>query len=118
MENENSTKAEINDFTKNTENYIKAQLELFKLKAIAKIADVASSIFSRLLVLILFVFFVIIFNIGLSFYIGNLLNQTYLGFFIVSGFYALLSIVLYMLRNRFMKTKISNSVINILLKEE
>lgn len=118
MENSGNIKTEFEDFAKNTENYINTRLELLKLKAIAKIADVVSSIFSRLAVLIVFIFSLVILNIGLSFYVGELLHNTSYGFFAVSGFYVFLTIILYLLRNRFIKTKVSNSVINILLKED
>ena len=118
MENNQNIGDEFKDLASNTENYIKAQLELFKLKAISKIADFISALFSRMAVLLVFVFSIIILNIGLSFYVGELLHKTYYGFFAVSGFYALITIILYLLRNRFLKTKVSNSIINILLKEE
>lgn len=118
MENHENISDEFKNLASATEHYVKTQLELFKLKAVAKIADFISSLFSRLAVVLVFVFMLIILNIGLSFYVGELLHKTYYGFFVVSGFYAFLTILLYLLRNRFLKTKVSNSIIDILMKED
>ncbi|NUM32813.1 MAG: phage holin family protein [Bacteroidetes bacterium] len=118
MEDKENIKDEIRDLANATENYIKIQLELIKLKIIEKTADVISAAFSRIAILIFLVFTLIILNIGLSFYFGELLHKTYYGFFVVSGFYAIITIILYLLRNRFLKTKVSNTIIDILLKED
>ena len=49
------------------EDYSKTTLELFKLKAIDKSADVVSSLVSRLTILLVVALFIIIINIGVPF---------------------------------------------------
>jgi phosphoglycerol transferase MdoB-like AlkP superfamily enzyme len=98
------------------EDYGKTTLNLFKLNAIDKSADVVSSLVSRLAVIMAVVFSVLIISIGLSLWIGELLGNTYYGFFIVGGFYALIAILLQVFRHDWIKYPVSNSIIKQLLK--
>ena len=98
------------------EDYGKTTLNLFKLNAIDKSADVVSSLVSRLAVLMIVVFSVLIVSIGLSLWIGKLLGENFYGFFIVGGFYSILAIILHIYRHHWLKYPISNSIIKQLLK--
>jgi hypothetical protein len=94
-----------------TERYAKAGIELYKLKAIDKSADVISNLASHLVLVIFFTMFFVILNVGVALWIGEQLTRSYYGFFIVSGFYALAGIVLYGFRNKWIKAPMRNSVI-------
>lgn len=76
------------------EAYGKTNFELLKLKAVDKTAEVTSKLLSRTLLLIALSFFLLFINIGLSFWIGELLGKVYFGFAVVAGFYGLVSIIL------------------------
>ncbi|MFV8271358.1 hypothetical protein ACNQGP_15675 [Flavobacterium sp. GT2N3] len=93
------------------EDYTKTTIELVKLSAVDTTADVLSSLLSRLTVSIVFVMFVLLVNIGLSLWLGELLGKVYYGFFIVSSAYLLLSIVLYIYKDKWLKIPISNIII-------
>ena len=97
------------------EAYVKTNLELVKLQAVDKTADITSKLISRTLFFISFSFFALFINIGLSFWLGEILGKDYYGFAIVAGFYLLLSIVL-MMTHRSIIYKIKNYFINQLLK--
>lgn len=100
------------------EDYGKTTLNLLKLNAIDKSADVVSSLFSRLAVIMTVVFSVIIVSVGLSLWIGKLLGDTFYGFFIIGGFYALLAILLQVFRHQWLKYPVSNSIIKQMLKQK
>lgn len=99
------------------EDYGKTTIELLKLNAIDKSADVVSSIATKLAIAIVVLMFMSIINIGLSLWIGELLGKLYYGFFVVAGFYGLVIFVLYAFRSALIKTPISNSLIIKMLKE-
>lgn len=99
------------------ENYATTSVNLLKLNAVEKSADVISSLSHRIVLLLVVVMFTLFINVGVSMYIGKLLNEYYLGFFIVSTFYLLLAVFIYIFRNKFLKTPISNMVITKLLKK-
>lgn len=100
------------------EDYSKTTLKLFKLKAIDQSANLASSLVSRLVVIVTVVFSVLIISIGLAFWLGKLLHETYYGFFIVGAFYALTAILFHVFRKKWLKYPVSNSMIRKMLKEK
>jgi len=93
------------------EQYGKTSIELYRLKAIDKSADVVSSLAAKLAVIVFFTLFFLILNIGIALWIGDLLGKTYFGFFIVAGFYAFVGVILYGFRNKWIKTPVRNSII-------
>lgn len=99
------------------EDYTRTTVELAKLNAIDKTADIMSSLLSRLAVSIVFVMFVLLLSIGLSLWIGELLEKVYYGFFVVASFYLIISFILYLFRNQLLKMPISNLIIVKMLKK-
>ena len=93
------------------ERYTMSSVELYKLKVIDKSADVISTLTARMAVILFITLFFLILNIGIALWIGETLGKSYYGFFIVAGFYALVGIVLYLFRNRWIKEPLRNSII-------
>ncbi|WP_264563934.1 hypothetical protein [Flavobacterium sp. N3904] len=100
------------------EDYSKTSLKLLRLNAIDKSADVASSLVSRLAVIMTVVFSVLITSIGVALWLGKLLGDAFYGFFIVGGFYAFIAILLHLFREKWLKYPVSNSIIKQMLKEK
>jgi len=98
------------------EGYGQTSLDLLKLKAIDKTSDVVSTIAAKVAVLAIFWIFFLILNIGIALWIGEYIGKIYYGFFLVAGFYALLALCLHLFKNQWIKTPVSNSMINHLLK--
>ena len=88
---------------KKAEQYSKTSLELLKLHTIEKTSDVISSltVVISISISIIVGMFTLFVNIGISFFIGNLLGNNALGFFIVSGFYFILGIIVFIFRKSF-----------------
>lgn len=114
MENNAST---IEMLFERAEDYTRTTVELAKLNAVDKTADVMSSLLSRLTVSIVFVLFAFLANIGLSLWIGELVGKVYYGFFIVSSVYLIVAIVLYLFKDQWLKMPISNFIIIKMLKK-
>ena len=98
------------------EKYIRATFELYKLKAVDKLADIVSSLVARLVVALFAVMFFLMVNIAVSLWVGELLGKTYLGFFAVSGLYALLGIIFYVFRDRLIRKPVSDAIVKEALK--
>jgi len=98
------------------EQYGKTTLELIKLKTLDKSADVASNLVSWLIVLIFAVLFFLILNIGVALWLGEILGKSYYGFFVVSGFYALLALIFGIFRKQLIKDPVNNSIIEQVLE--
>lgn len=98
--------------------YTRTSLQLFKLRATEKLAEIVSGIASNLVILVIFILFFVNLNIGLALFLGALLGKSWLGFIIVSGGYAIIGFVVYLFRERWIKQPVSNSIITQLLKDE
>ncbi|HNW49534.1 MAG TPA: hypothetical protein PKH79_00545 [Prolixibacteraceae bacterium] len=93
------------------EEYGKTTFELVKLKTIDKSSDVLSNLISWIVVLLFAVMFFTLINIAVALWIGDLLESTSKGFFVVAGFYALLTIIFLIFRKQLLKKPVNNSIV-------
>ncbi len=112
---ENSTKLIESLFEKAVE-YSKTSYELVKLKALYKISDVVSSLIPSSIVFVFIASFMFFLNLGIAFWLGEILGKTYFGFFIVAAFYSLIAIVLHFVLHKWIKKIIGNYIIKKVLK--
>jgi len=97
-------------------DYGKTSYELVKLKAVDKTSDVVSSVVPHAFVLVLFASFMLFLNLGLAFWLGEILGRLFFGFFIVAAFYILVGLVVHLFMHKPLKKIIRNYVIKQLLK--
>jgi hypothetical protein len=97
-------------------DYGTTSYDLVKLQAIDKSSDVISSVVPHTLVLILVSSFLLFFNLGLAFWLGEILGKLFYGFFIVAGFYILVGLTVHLFMHKQLKEIIRNYVIKQLLK--
>ncbi len=80
----------VQDLIEKAEGYAKTTIQLYKLRAIDKGADLFAGIVSTLLIVIFGILMLIVLSIALGFYAGKLLGETHYGFFAVTGLYILI----------------------------
>ena len=68
--------------------------ELIKLKTLDKSADIVSSLIPFYVFILLIASFLLFLNLGIAFWLGELLGKLYYGFFLVAGFYILAGIII------------------------
>lgn len=93
------------------EAYGKTSYELFKLKAVDKVAGGLSSAVSQVVAVLLLFMFLGIASIGIALWLGEILGKTYYGFFCVAGLYAVFGLMLFFIKNNFIKKKVSDAII-------
>jgi hypothetical protein len=98
--------------------YTETSFDLLALNTVDKTADVLSSLTSRVFIAMAVAMFTLFINIGISLFIGKLLSEYYLGFFIVSAFYFIIAVVLYLFKDKLIETPIANMIIAKLLKSK
>jgi fatty acid desaturase len=96
--------------------YARTSLELVKLKALDKTSDVISSIVPHYVVLVFIALFIIFFNLGLALWLGEILGKTWLGFFVVAGFYVITGIFIHFFMHNWLKKIVGNIIIKQILK--
>jgi hypothetical protein len=96
--------------------YGKTSLELVKLKTIDKTTDVVSSVIPHSFVVALIASFMFFFNMGLAFWLGDILGRVYYGFFIMAVFYGLTGVILHFFMHKWLKKHFGNYIIKQVLK--
>jgi fatty acid desaturase len=102
-------------FEKATE-YGKTSYELVKLKAVDKTSDVVSSFIPHSVVFVLIASFMLFFNLGLAFWLGEILGRIFYGFFVVAAFYGITAIILHFFMHKYFKRIVGNYFIKQVLK--
>ncbi|WP_046755433.1 hypothetical protein [Kordia jejudonensis] len=113
-----STASHIESIYERAKAYTETSIELYKLNAIDKTADVVSSLVSWIVLGSVAAVFLLFINIGISLYIGTLLGAGYLGFLIVSSFYLVLGICLYIFNGKLIMQPITDLVISKLMRKK
>jgi hypothetical protein len=97
-------------------DYGKTSIELVKLKALGKTADLVSSIIP-ISVFIILVFTILLFlNIGIAFWLGEVLGKVFYGFFVVAAFYILTGLIFRLFLNNWIKKLVGDYFIKRILK--
>lgn len=96
--------------------YGKTSLELAKLKAIDKTADVVSTFMPGSVVFVLIAVFMLFLNLGLAFWLGDILGKTWFGFFLVAAFWGFIGLVVCLFMRKWLKKLICNYIIKQALK--
>jgi hypothetical protein len=96
--------------------YGKSSFELVKLKALDKTSDTVSSLIPHSVVMVLVAVFMLFLNLGLAFWLGEILGKTFYGFFVVAAFYGIVAIVIHFFMHERLKRIIGNYFIKHVLK--
>ena len=115
MENKSTS---VEDLLNRVQAYAITSIELFKLKATDKLVELGSNLASGFIIFVIFVLFFVNLNIAFALLIGELLGKTWMGFILISGLYACIGIIIYLFRDKWIKRRVSNSIIEQLLKDE
>jgi len=96
--------------------YGQTSFRLAKLQALDRTSEVVSSILPRLIVFGLSVWFMLFLNLGIAFWLGEVLGNTSLGFFVIAAFYGLTAIIVRLFLFKVLKNWVGNNFINRVLK--
>jgi|SRR6185312_9353170 len=96
-------------------DYADVKLDLFKLKSIYKVSGFMSTVITIVILIALFGAVILCLTIGLALLIGAWLGNACYGFFIVGGIYLITGLVIYSMRDKLIRTKVSNKLIKELI---
>jgi fatty acid desaturase len=106
----------IESLLERTVEYGKTSFELVKLKTLDKTSEVVSSFVPHSVVVILLASLLLFLNLGIAFWLGEILGNNYYGFFIVAAFYGFLGIVVHFFMHGWIKKAVCNYIIKQVLK--
>ena len=91
--------------------YLKLQLDYFRLDAAEKMAKVGSSLIATLAIATLALLALLMLTVAAGFYLGQLWHSYALGFLCVAGFYAFLAILVSLFKDRWLTNPILTRII-------
>jgi Putative Actinobacterial Holin-X, holin superfamily III len=94
-----------------TSTYIDTRVELTKLKTLKKSSDVFSTLASQLIIGGVGFIFLMLLNIALGLWLGELLGKTYYAFFLLAFTYFIVGLILYISRDKWIKSPLANTII-------
>lgn len=112
QDNENT----IESLIKRTAEYGKTSFYLAKLKALDKTSDIVSSFVPAAIVLFFILSFLFFISVGLALWLGEILVNTYYGFFVVAALYGFTGIFIRLFMYKWIKNLVCNNIINKALK--
>ncbi len=107
-----TTPSSIESLLESVEAYGKTTYELSKLKALDATSTVASSLISRLIIIMLAMLFVFVLSMGIALMIGDMMGKTYYGFLIVAAFYLVAVIIASYSLDNVVKKSISTLILS------
>ena len=97
---------------------VNVKLDSVKLTVAEKSSKVASNIISATIAALAVILFIIFFSVALAYFLGEVLNNTWAGFLIVSGIYMLSAILIRLIKEKLIRIPIMNSILSQLSKED
>jgi O-antigen/teichoic acid export membrane protein len=99
-----------------SKDYLETKIELTKLKTIDKSADILSTVVVTVSMLFISVLLILFISLAVALFLGQMLGAYHYGFFIMAGFYAIVLLLIYVKREKWIKTPIANELISKMLK--
>jgi hypothetical protein len=99
-----------------SKDYLETKIELTKLKTIDKSADVLSTVVVTVSMLFISLLLILFVSLAAALFLGKMLGAYHYGFFIMGGLYAIILLVIYVKREKWIKTPIANELISKMLK--
>jgi hypothetical protein len=106
----------IESLLESTLRYGLTEIELLKLKTLNKTSEVVSSLLPHAVVFFILVLFLLFFSLGLAFWLGEILENNFYGFFVIAAFYAMVGLLIHFFMHRWIKRKICNYLVKQMFK--
>jgi len=93
----------VESLLENTTEYAVKSYELVKLKVIDKTSDWVSSFIPHFVVIVVIGSFLFFVNLGVAFWLSELLGKIFYGFFAVAAFYAVIAFIIHFFMRKWLK---------------
>lgn len=97
-------------------HYLKLQLDYFRLETAERVAKVSSTLIASTVVAVLVLMALLMVSLAAGFYLGKLWGSYPLAFLAIAGFYALLALLVRILKEPWLTNVILSSVIRSFFK--
>ena len=115
MSNNNSAKTDplhnLDELLEKAEEYTEEKIQLFKLKTAKQTVNIASGIAYTLLFWGIVAIALLLINIGIAIWVGQLLSSNFAGFLILSAVYLIVALIIKAFRKPVIENSVKNNII-------
>lgn len=108
----------VSEISENVKEYIRLKTDLLKLTLTEKLSLIISSLLVSVILFLVFLFICMFLSMAFIFWYHDHVGPLYAGALIVAGFYLLIGIIVYLVRNRLFINPMVSLITKILLEEE
>jgi hypothetical protein len=108
----------IAEMTEQVKTYVQLRIDLFKLSLTEKLATLTTTLLISIIFFIVFLFFTLFLSLAFIFWYKEYAGDAWVGSLIVAGFYILIGIVVFLLRDKLFLNRVVTQISKILLEEE
>jgi len=112
------TQSKIESLLIHMRDYAEERVKLISLTIHDKVARTISDAASFLIFIVIGLFTLLFLSLALSWWIGRQLEEPFLGFLIVGGFYLLITILIYVNRGKWIRMPVINAFLKSIADEE
>ncbi len=106
------------DLVGHIKEYVEVRVEEVKLEVADKSSRVMANVIARLVIFLIIWFFILLASMAIAFLLGQLWGKVWLGFLVVSVFYLLLSWLIWLGRDKWLRIPIMNGMLRQLTKKD
>ena len=111
-------KDKFEDLIHHAHEYVNAQIDLLKLRAVEKISRIIAFIVGLFFIVLMFTLAFLFVSIALAHYFGELWGHAWAGYLTVTGIYLLLGIILLKFRESLIVKPLMNLMVRIIFSNE
>lgn len=108
----------LENLTESLKKHLLLDIEILKLEATNQISMIGSTVISSLFISVCLFLFMITLSIGLGFYLSALFGNWYSGFAIISIFYLIVTIILFVGRKKLIEKPMRDKIIKKMLENK
>jgi len=117
MESKNISES-ITDLTDQVKTYVQLRIDLFRLNLAEKLSTLITTLLISVIFFIVFLFFTLFLSLAFIFWFKEYAGDAWLGSLIVAGFYIVVGLVAYLLRDKLFLDRVVSQISKILLEED
>lgn len=115
---EGNTEKGLEKLIDKVKDYLNSKAKLSKLTLIEKGVLLIANMITNGFVIVFLILAFLFGSLGLSFYISNLMGDTFSGFFIVALVYFLIALAAFLLKDKYIEKRIINALIKKIFKDD
>ena len=106
------------DLTEKVRDYVRLRIDLFKLDLAEKLSTLITTLLISVIFFIVFLFFTLFLSLAFIFWFKEYVGDAWAGSLIVAGFYIIVGLATYMLRDKLFLNRVVGQISKILFEEE